>query len=198
MRTLRYLTLTLFFLGYAILAVVGTRTKMVFQWPSYLLLGLAAVVSVGFLFSRRMKAAPGAWCLGSMLLLSGYVVVRAAASPVEYFARMDIAMVLAAVIVYLLFSIHFARSRYRALFIGLLLLLALGNMFVGLYQILRDPTYMVLPGYSRLAQPGARRIPAGGECFRGGAGAVRQDGSEDARADDLLCPGLFWRDREHR
>lgn len=155
MRTLRYLTLTLFFLGYAILAVVGTRTKMVFQWPSYLLLGLAAVVSVGFLFSRRMKAAPGAWCLGSMLLLSGYVVVRAAASPVEYFARMDIAMVLAAVIVYLLFSIHFARSRYRALFIGLLLLLALGNMFVGLYQILRDPTYMVLPGYSRLAQPGA-------------------------------------------
>ena len=154
MSLLRNLPLALCLLGYAVLAVIGTRTAMVFQWPSYMLFGAAAVASL-LLLGRRMKVTPGTLCLASTLMLTAYVVVRAAVSPVSYFGRMEIAMVLAAAIIYLLFSIYIVRARYRLAFVSLLLLLVLGNVLVGLYQILRDPSYMVLPGYSRGTMPGA-------------------------------------------
>ena len=154
MRYLRLLPLVLFLIGYAILAVIGTRTKMVFQWPSYMLFGLAAVATL-ISFRRQLRASPGTLCLVSMLLLTGYVVIRALTSPVSYFARMEITMVLAAAITYVIFSIYLVRSRYRLAFVGLLLALCLGNLFVGLYQVMRDSTFMVMPGYYRLRPEGA-------------------------------------------
>ena len=154
MRLLRLLPLVLFLIGYAIMAVIGTRTKMVFQWPSYMLIGLAAVLTV-FSMRRKLRAAPGTWCLVSMLLLTGYVVARALASPVSYFARVEITMVLAAALTYLIFSVYLVRSRYRLAFIGVLLALCIGNLVVGLYQVLRDPSFMVVPGYERLRLDGA-------------------------------------------
>ncbi len=64
-------------------------------------------------------------------------------------------MVLAAALTYLLFSVYLVRSRYRLAFIGVLLALCIGNLVVGLYQVLRDPSFMVIPGYERLRLDGA-------------------------------------------
>ncbi|MGI9240186.1 MAG: O-antigen ligase family protein [Verrucomicrobiales bacterium] len=154
MSLLRLLPLACFLLGYAILAVIGTRTNMAFQWPSYMLLGFAAVFTV-FSIRHQLRAAPGTWCLVSMLMLTGYVVARALTSPVSYFARVEITMVLAAALTYILFSVFLVRSRYRLAFVGLLVILCIGNLLVGLYQVLRDPSFMVMPGYERIRLDGA-------------------------------------------
>jgi len=121
---------------------------MVYQWPTYMLFGVAAVTTL-LLIKRRPKSAPGLWCLVSTLLLSVYVIGRAAVSPVPYFARMDIAMVLAALITYLIFALHLSRSRYRLVFVGTLLTLSCADIFVGLYQIFQDKYFSILPGTVR-------------------------------------------------
>jgi hypothetical protein len=73
-------------------------TRLLFSFPAY---GLIAVVGLLTLFSlRRTKPGPGSLCLGATILFMGYIVARAAASPVDYLARSDIYSVLAGLIVY--------------------------------------------------------------------------------------------------
>ena len=82
----------LFLAGLLINGLLGFGTSMTFSWPGYLFLGIAAAVS-GFLLLRKngSNSVPGAtpttWCLGSALLLTGFVAARARLSPVAYFAR---------------------------------------------------------------------------------------------------------------
>ena len=159
MGLVRHIALWMTLIGYALLALVGTRTNMAFQWPSYILFGLAALAAVVLIWDQS-KLRPSAWCLISTVLLTFYVVLRAANSPVAYFAGMEIAMVLAALVVYLLFSTYLVRSGFRLAFVCLLVPLSLGNLIVGLYQITGEITYMILPGYSRTQIHGAGGLAA--------------------------------------
>ena len=154
MGVARNIALWLILLGYAMLGAVGARTNMALQWPSYILFGVAALVAIVLIWNRT-RLTPSRWCLISTGTLTLYVVVRAAASPVPHFARMEVAMVLAAAIVYLLFSLHLVRTGYRLAFVGLLMLLSLGNLGVGIYQITQEISYLILPGYSRTQSSGA-------------------------------------------
>jgi len=107
-------------------------TRLAYSFPAYAIAGVAAVLSIVSI--RRPAVRPSSFCLGSALLLAGYVVVRAWYSPNAFLARADAFMAAACLIVYLLTALYLAESRFRNWILGALLLVALVHLGVGAYQ----------------------------------------------------------------
>lgn len=127
-----YLYLTILSAAFIILECLIGGTRLLFSLPSYLLLGLASVLTV--ISARRIKIPTRPSCLISAAVLAAYILARAWWSPVEYLARPDFFMVLAALAVYLLTSLYLVRSSYRMIFIAVLLAIALGETMLALVQ----------------------------------------------------------------
>ncbi|HYR59054.1 MAG TPA: O-antigen ligase family protein, partial [Chthoniobacteraceae bacterium] len=107
-------------------------TWLVFSLPSYGLVALAAALT---LFSIRQPVAkPNLVCLGTSAIFFGYILARAARSPVPFLAWMDFYMVIACLIVYLLTALYLTRTRLRTLVIVALLALAIVEVLIGLRQ----------------------------------------------------------------
>jgi len=79
------------------------------------------------------------------MVFFGYVLVRATTSPVEYLARADLFMVLAALVVYFLFAFYLIKSRERFWLIGVLLVFGLANTALGVFQYVRGAEVRLLP-----------------------------------------------------
>jgi hypothetical protein len=77
------IVLTLFVLASLLAGVVGTETRLLFFWPTCLLLGLAGM---GVVLGPRVRVPypPSDICLGSALLVAGYFGIRALCSPVVF------------------------------------------------------------------------------------------------------------------
>jgi len=94
--------------------------------PGYLLVG-AAAVAAGLAFWRTTDA-PGAFCVGSVLLFAVYLLWRQAGATDWYAAREDAWLVLGALCVYLAVAWQLRGDGPRALVLGLLLVLAAGQV----------------------------------------------------------------------
>ncbi len=131
MRFLLFLLLSIAFC--AIYALIG-GTRLLFAYPSYLILGAAGVLSLCAFLQARSR--PNAFALGSMSLLAGYVALRAIYSPYAYYARSDLYMTGACVLVYLLTAFYLTESRERLRLLVLLMIIAVGQVSLALYQFL--------------------------------------------------------------
>ncbi len=124
--------------------VMGTGTQTYLALPGQALLALTAILS---LIRRRRSGVD--WklvlpCLAALI----YLGLRAQLSDISYLARPDIFLVLGATIAFCLSFLEGERRSFRTAFLGALVVLAMINVAIGFYH-LRDPTYFLLPGYTR-------------------------------------------------
>ena len=96
-------------------------------------------------FSKRTTDGSAAIpCLITTGLFIGYVLLRTIFSPVEYLARPDLFMVIAAVIVYLLTGLYFTSRQHRIWVIVALILLGAVHVGIGLVQFKNGKNFMPL------------------------------------------------------
>jgi hypothetical protein len=142
----RYLSFTLVVLALIGIQVLIGGVRLVFGLPAYLLLAGGALLSF---FAAKKSVRPPSICAITALALAGWVVTRALTSPVEYLARADLLLVLAAVIAYFLTTIYSDGTKGRlALVIGLLVC-ALVHVAIGAIQFKQTDNFMPLPGIMR-------------------------------------------------
>ena len=135
-------------LGYLWIGVVGTGTKVVFQWPGLMLLGLGFVM-LPLIRCKDQRVRPPLFCYLAVVALFAYMVTRASMSPVSYLARLDVILVLTLFGFYIVFSTCLSGSRARLSFLFLLLLLGIANTCIAVYQLQVDLGFNIFPGYER-------------------------------------------------
>jgi O-antigen ligase len=117
--------------------------SLLFAIPGYSLIAAAGILAI-FHSKRRLHPGIGIPALVSTLLMVGYVVWRSLTSPVEYLARTDFFMVLAALIVYLLTACYLKTSRQRFWVLFALLTFSLLHTFAGVLQFVRKDHFMLM------------------------------------------------------
>lgn len=144
----RFLVVVLFLAGMLLTGLVGTSTSMVFVWPAYAILGLAGLLSIGLLFEGVSFTLPR-WGTLAVFGFALYLLIRAADSPVAYFAREDAALVVAGFLVYCLFLSLLTSADWRQRLVEALALLVAVNLGFALAQTFLSPSLWLIPGYER-------------------------------------------------
>ena len=138
----------IFLMGFFLTGLIGTSTAMTFIWPAYLLLGLASLLSIGGLFKEVSFKMPLATTV-SIFALIAYFLIRAADSPVAYFAREDAALIVSGFMVYAGFLMLCSNGQLRRGLILTLTGLVVINMLMALAQKVISPSIWIIPGYER-------------------------------------------------
>ena len=115
--------------------------RMALALPGYAGLAIGALLS-GWVVSDAALSPHTRRCLVSSAAFFGYVLGRTVLSPVASIARVDLCMVLAALIIYLLFTLHFTSARQRIAFVAVLLVLATASVAIGANQYLKEQNFM--------------------------------------------------------
>jgi O-antigen ligase len=123
----------------SIQALIG-GTRLLFAFPAYGLIAIVAVLSIVSL--RSIKPKPDQICLWSAMLFFGYILARAAFSPLPHLARSDIYSVLAGLVVYLLTCCVFTSAKTRMSILACLLAAALAHVLVGAIQFRSGNNFM--------------------------------------------------------
>lgn len=152
---MRLLSFIFFILGLLVTGVLGTETALLFYWPGCLLLGLAGLVA-GARWKMRIHFAPSDACLAAVVVLTLYLLGRAALSPVVAYAREDVFMLLGCFVTYVLTCTVASHPRWRIAIMTVLLLLTLGNLAVGFIHFSGNWTFHVVPGFARTFGEGGR------------------------------------------
>lgn len=145
---LRFLALTIFLIGLFVTGLVGTSTSMTFIWPVYFLLGVAATLIIATVFSPVGFSLPLGATL-SLILFSVYILTRASDSPIGYFAREDVGLIVACLIGYIGFLSLCPTAGARRSILFVLAALTGVNLALALLQHLIDPGLWLLPAYER-------------------------------------------------
>ena len=119
--------------------IVG-GTRLVFSLPSYAILALAALLSLGAKLQK--EAIPRMSCLVVTAVFFTYILARASLSPIDYIWWEDFYMVLACLIVYYVTALYFTRQRPRTIVIVSLLCLAVIEVLIGLRQFTGGDNWM--------------------------------------------------------
>ncbi|MDQ2868097.1 MAG: O-antigen ligase family protein [Verrucomicrobiota bacterium] len=123
----------------AIQILIG-GTRLLFAYPSYALLGVAAVIAL--FVNRAQSASANSACLLTAALFTAFVAGRALLSPVDYIARPDLYSVGACLVVYMLTAMVVTSPKVRLGIILALILLALANVVIGAIQFGDGNNYM--------------------------------------------------------
>ena len=128
-----YVIVAFIALGIAVAQAGIGGVNLLYSLPAYGVIGLAALAG---LFGRGKHISLGVTipCLLSAIGLAGYIIVRAHFSPVDYLARHDFFMTLAALAVYLLSAVFLSECRHRHVLVGLLLVFAAAHLVYGVFQ----------------------------------------------------------------
>ena len=115
--------------------------------PGYLLAGLAAVAA-GFAFTG-VRDAPGAWCVGSTILFSAYLLWRQASAPDAYVAQADTLLLLAALCVYLAVAWQLRGNGPRVLLLSVLFFLVAAQALLAVAQFAAEKPFHPWPDLAR-------------------------------------------------
>ncbi len=192
----------IFLAGFFLTGLIGTSTALTFIWPAYLLLGLASMLSIVGLFknvSFRMPVATTVTIFG----LTAYLMIRAAESPVAYFAREDAALVVAGFMVYAGFLMLCSNGQLRRGLVLTLVGLVVVNFVLAMAQKFINPGLWIIPGYERTHTDGvgglfnqpdhfASFLAATTPIWFGFAAFSRHEGSKRGAwlALGVLCAGI--------
>jgi O-antigen ligase len=119
---------------------------LLYSFGPYALVGTVAILSL--LSFRKPSTKPSTLCVGSALLLGGYVILRAFFSPNAYLARPDAYLAASALAVYLLTALYLTPSRFRMGVVLALFVVALAHVFVGGMQFTESNGFMLF-GFNR-------------------------------------------------
>ncbi|MFT5465026.1 MAG: hypothetical protein ACI8UO_000112 [Verrucomicrobiales bacterium] len=150
-RFVQPLILTVFILGLSTNAELACDPEnSLFDWPGFLLIGLAGVLSVlawgGKAWGQQL---PSLSCVGAFLVFAIWIASRAWLSPVEYLGRGDLTLLGVFAIVYALNAAMFAKASWRCWLIGVQVLVAFANVGLAIYQAKVDPGFHPLPWTGR-------------------------------------------------
>lgn len=148
---MHHLALILVCIGFAVLQALIGGAKLVYALPGYALIALAGLAMVRKGPAREDRPL-SLLCLGSAILFAGYLAVRSRMVEVEYLARPEFFLILAALLVYLLASIHFTVAQERYAIIAALLGYAFFHVAVGAGQFRSGDDYMLIPWIVRPEQ----------------------------------------------
>jgi O-antigen ligase len=137
----------LFAASFAVIQALIGGTRLLFSLPAYGLLAVAAVLSA--LSIRQSRPQPNRICLLSSAIFFGYILVRAALSPVDYLARPDTYSVLGCLLVYLFVACVFTSARQRTWFLFFLLAIAIVHVCIGALQFRDGNNFMLIPFLQR-------------------------------------------------
>jgi O-antigen ligase len=141
------LSFVLLVVAFVAIQVMIGGTRMIFGLPSYTIIGIVGVLAIFSL--RRIRPAPGGWCLGIASAFFTYILIRAWFSPMPYIARSDFYSVLAGLIVYYYTACILTTSRQRMLFISILLTLAVAHVLIGVVQFRDGRNFMPISWLKR-------------------------------------------------
>lgn len=151
-RILGWSSGVLFGLGVVALGVVGTGSNSAAWLFGVLLLALSTVVVLGGIRSVPVGR-PSAPAVIAFAALAGWLAWRASVSEVRYLARNDLIAVACAALAYQAVAFRFTTLRARERLGSLLVILALANLPMALYQFVEDPSFTLWAplGFSRAA-----------------------------------------------
>jgi len=115
-------------------------TRLVFALPAYALLALAGLLCVKEF--RRESQRPSSACLIVTVVFFAYMMVRAAWSPWDYLWWQDFYQMLACLIVYGICTCFVSGLQPRLAIVVVLLVLSVGEFFVGLRQFRYGDNWM--------------------------------------------------------
>ena len=127
--------------------------RLVYSFPAYAVVGLAAVLSLRSF--RSPSARPSAVCLCSTVLFAGYVLLRGWTSPHPFLARPDLFMAAACLAVYLLAALFVVSTPARTGVVYALLGIAVAHVGVGAMQFTGGDDFMLL-GFKHAVVYGTR------------------------------------------
>lgn len=147
--------LILFLFALAVLAagILGTETRLLFFWPTVLLLGVVGVLTV-FRGRVRLPSIPSDVCLAMTIVTFGYFAIRAGLSPVADYAREDWVLLCAGLVTYATLVTTASHPRWRLGWVALLLVLTVGNLVVGAIHFGGDWDFHVVPQFMRAFDEG--------------------------------------------
>src|SRR5207247_1133942 len=128
----------------AVLAFAGVTPDL--AAPSYALVVLLALMWAGKLFTAKAVSWKHSPLHIPILAFVAYAVVRYFFSPLEYEARLELIGIVCCALVYFLAASNFYRARDRAWFIWALLLLALLESVLGIWQFATQ-SHTIFPGF---------------------------------------------------
>lgn len=140
---MHFLIASLLLVGLCASQILIGGVKLYFAIPAYLAIALAAVIPIA-ISTRKHSAGVRFLPVCSALLLAVYVLIRSRLSPVDYLARTDFFMMLAAFAVYLLTAFYLTRSHQRLAVLYVLFALAIIHTLCGILQFTRDDNFMLL------------------------------------------------------
>jgi O-antigen ligase len=117
--------------------------SLLFAIPGYALIALAAIL-VLFQSTRRIHPGVNVLSVFSTVALVGYVAWRSRTSPVEYLARADFYMALAALAVYLLTACYLRTVRQRLWLVYAMFGVSLLHVAAGVLQFAKNDQFMLL------------------------------------------------------
>jgi O-antigen ligase/tetratricopeptide (TPR) repeat protein len=129
--------------GLIVLQALMGGIKLFFSIPGYCFVALCAL-AVLMVPLRRLKPTPRLLPISAAILLAAYVLIRTWTSPVEYLARSDRFMVLAALIVYLTTAFCLPTPKHRLSVIWTLLAVTAVQIVFGFIQFQRGDQFMLL------------------------------------------------------
>ncbi len=146
-RRRQTLYVVLLCLGFAVISALIGGTRPVFSLPAYGLLGILGVLTL--LSVATVRPVPSHVCLLGTTLFFGYILGRAALSPVIYLAREDAFSVLGCLVVYFTVACALTDTNRRHVFVWFLLALAMVQTFVGAVQFKNGDNFMLMPFLQR-------------------------------------------------
>ena len=152
--------------------IYGGLMRTVFGLPSYSIIALAGILGLGVVFWKRaVPPSPGA--IVATLVAGGFLIWRSVNSPGQDLAVFYTFLVAACVVVYCLCAAVVTSPASRYVFVGLLLVAALGQVVVAAIQF-SEPGYLwPLPWFSEqmkawYCRPGAGGLARGHGLFLNG------------------------------
>ncbi len=130
-------------LGLCISQILIGGVKLLYGIPAYLAIAVASIIPL-LISARKQSTGARVWPVCITLLLTVYLLIRSQLSPVDYLARTDFFMILAAFAVYLLTAFYITRPRQRLVVLYVLFTLAIIHTLCGILQFTRNDNFMLL------------------------------------------------------
>lgn len=127
-----FISTALIVVAFIVIQMLIGGTRLLFSFPAYAILALAALVSLFAL--RRTKPAPSAVCFWASVLFFGYILVRAFLSPVPYLARADIYSVVAGLVLYFTVACVLTSASARMAIAVALLVFSTAHVVIAVIQ----------------------------------------------------------------
>ena len=141
-RSAEILAVALLGVALGLIQILIGGTRLIFSLPAYAILAIVGLLTL--LMFRQPKPRPAQLCLISSAIFLGYILVRAFFSPVAYIARPDMYAVLGGLIVYLFVACTATSAKLRASVLTALLALALVHVFIGAIQFRDGNNFMLI------------------------------------------------------